>query len=353
MTRLREKGGADPNTLYELTNGFVNASRVPQQRPGTTWEYTWPAHTKGLCSYKDALVAFSSQVIDTGRTDFIVATLRHPSGDFTGDIQEIHYAQPFMGNLYVVAEFDDGTVRHYWLQDPDTWQADTIYVENDLVQPSTPNGYYYKLVRTENPPAWAPGVERALGDVVQPTVYTGWKYTVVDVSDGSGGGGGGGGGDPAGRVSNLSITYADGVAPNVDVTDFKNMVGRSSRSDTPVDWPYVSGDTISWQHPSGKYIAAALVVPSGADATPHNIKRTSYGGGTAMKVSISTSPGDFDPASALRVVHDVMPNDQPAIWWRVGATTDFYVGLTAGQTYYLNIALEDASTGSPIEILYT
>ena len=181
MTRLREKGGASPETLYELTNGYVSASKAPRQRPGTTWKYTWPARTKGMCAYKDAFYAFSTQIITTGNPLYVVATLRHPDATFTGDIRQIHYAQPFLGYLYVVAEFDNDTIFHYWLRNPDAWTAETIHVEGDLVQPTTPNGYYYKAVRTEDPPAWAANVERAVSDVVQPTVYTGWKYTVVAV----------------------------------------------------------------------------------------------------------------------------------------------------------------------------
>jgi len=182
MTRQREKGGANPSTLYELTNGYVNASKAPQQRPGTTWKFAWPTNTKGMCAFKGVLHAFSASPIDTGVTDHVVNCLRHPDHSFSGQIQKIHYAAPFLGYLYVVAEFDDGQIFHYWLQEPQPWLAEHAYNGGERVQPTTPNGYYYEATTELTPPAWAPAVKRAVGDVIQPTVATGWKYVCTAVT---------------------------------------------------------------------------------------------------------------------------------------------------------------------------
>lgn len=290
MTRLRDKGGASPETLYELTNGYVSASKAPKQRPGTRWRYTWPSGTKGMCAFDGKLHSFAAvptavsddvlsaptilsasyggtgtiatgtyyysvTAIDTngetmgsaewsidvtgpaaviitwsevvgatgyrvyGRADdaeefiaevdsdhltyqddgsitpdgdlpaenttgsasglFAIHCLRHPSPDFDGEIEKVHYAQPFLGYLYVVAEFDDGKIFHYWLRDPPTWQATHAYLASSSVQPTTHNGYYYQASTDLTPPAWAPSVERAEDDVVQPSVANGWKYTVT------------------------------------------------------------------------------------------------------------------------------------------------------------------------------
>lgn len=179
MTRLREKGGADPNTLYELTNGYVNASKVPVQRPGTTWKFAFPADSKGLMSFKGVLYAFAHTPIDTGSTDYVVLCLRHPVAAYAGKIKEIHFAVPFLGFPYVVAEFESGEIFHYWLRNPDTWVPEHDYTAGDSVQPTTPNGYYYHAATDATPPAWAPGIVRAVGDVVQPTTANGWQYTVT------------------------------------------------------------------------------------------------------------------------------------------------------------------------------
>ena len=110
---------------------------------------------------------------------FVVDILRHPQASFSGRLKYIHFASPFLGYLYVVAEFDNGDVFHYWLQNPQTWLANHQYQVGDLVQPTVPNGYYYKAMPAVNPPAWAPNVSRANGGIVQPTIPNGYKYTVT------------------------------------------------------------------------------------------------------------------------------------------------------------------------------
>lgn len=297
MTRLRDRGGASPETLHELTNGYVGPSKSPKQRPGTTWRFALPANTKGLCAYKNKLYVFSATPIAAGLTlptpvnathgttttggslvagtywyrvsaindqgetlastetsmvvpagtatntvvvnwtavvtpagvspvtrykiygrttgveqlmqtvglvttwtddgtvapvgplpatnttsSYVISTLRHPSSTFTGKLLDIHYAQSFLGYLYVVAEFDDGQIFHYWLQVKSNWLASHAYQPNETVQPTTPNGYYYQATSGLNPLAWAPAVKRAVNDVVQPTKTTGWIYTCTAVT---------------------------------------------------------------------------------------------------------------------------------------------------------------------------
>lgn len=182
MTRLRDKGGASPETLYELTNAYINASRSPTQRPGTTWTYQFGANTAGLVAFQGVFYAFTAdptKIVSTG--SYQVVLLRHPQGtSFSGQLSKIHYAQPFMGYLYVVAQFTDGLIRHYWLQNPPAWAQHTIYQANTMVQPTTPNGFYYVAIQTNNPPAWQPNmsVTGSPPMVVQPTVYNGYEYTV-------------------------------------------------------------------------------------------------------------------------------------------------------------------------------
>lgn len=278
MTRLREKGGASPETLYELTNGYITASKAPRQRPGTRHMFKLPANTRGLCVHKGTFHTFSAvpmasggapgvehsvfryskwmagrlnlvmtvpppidfgvgdsvtltvppghplsqlnggtfvvvdlpnlmmadielpagdtipfgidvditpitlRKVGPGGGDYVVNCLRHPDAGYEGNLKAIHFAAPFLGHLYVVAEFEDGQVFHYYLKDPPGWRPDTGHMAGDLVQPTVPNGYYYQAAADVSPPAWEPLAKRALGDVVQPTTATGWKYTVTDVT---------------------------------------------------------------------------------------------------------------------------------------------------------------------------
>lgn len=181
ISRVRVKGGADPSTLYDLVNGYVTIDGSTQSRPGTVRKAVLPAGTKGLCAFAGGFVVFSHMVQDMSGAPGYTCEVLVNSNDPTQPIKEIHFAAPFMGFLYVVAEFDNGDVFHYWLQSDGTWQASTMYLANQTVLPTAHNGLRYKSVGGDNPAAWAPNVPRAVGDVVQPTVYNGWKYTVTAV----------------------------------------------------------------------------------------------------------------------------------------------------------------------------
>ena len=146
IDRLRTKGGARADSLYDLVNGHLTESRTAVARPGPRRLFSLdPTYTKGLVY--------------------------------------------FMGALYVVAEFQDGTVYHYWLQKAETWQADTVYSPGALVEPAVPNGLVYRATRLGSPyPSWAPGVRRSDGSggsaydqsIVEPTEYNGYYYVCID-----------------------------------------------------------------------------------------------------------------------------------------------------------------------------
>lgn len=112
--------------------------------------------------------------------------LLHPF-DPDAELVEIHFAEPILGALYVVAEFDDGQVYHYWLQPGETWEADTEYSLYEFVTPTAPNGYVYSANRLSSSyPAWAPGVTRTAGNgssiepsIIEPTVYNEYYYTCI------------------------------------------------------------------------------------------------------------------------------------------------------------------------------
>lgn len=180
ITRLREKGGASPKSLYDLVNGFVDQSGAPVSRPGTM-----PKHrittlgTKGLTTFKGKLIVFASDVIAPGSAEFRVLVLRHPTND-AATIKYIHYAKPIAGAMYVAAEFSDSEVFHYWLQEAPLWQANHLYLEGEIVQPAVPNGFTYMATRVGPPnPLWAPGVLRTVGDKVEPTTRNGYYYQVT------------------------------------------------------------------------------------------------------------------------------------------------------------------------------
>lgn len=184
INRQRVRGGADPNTLYDLENGHVDASGVIRSRPGVDSIVILPANTKGLCAYDGKLIVFSHvpQTVPASTPTVACEVLVNPD-DTALTLRDIHFAAPILGYLYVVAEFSDGSVWHYWLQRVDAWQASKTYLFGALVRPTVANGYSYKATRlgTANP-TWTPNVDRALNDVVEPTEPNGYKYTVTSVA---------------------------------------------------------------------------------------------------------------------------------------------------------------------------
>lgn len=180
MTRLRGKGGASPETLWELTNGYVTASKSVKQRPGLQYQTRLPDTSKGLVAFNGVLYTFTAHSVSNPGTA-TVKILTHPTPGYAGELAKIHYAAPFMGYLYVVAEFADGNTYHYWLQEPPAWTTFTVYDANELVQPTVPNGLYYKAVLDNPPPAWQPLHQYYTGDKVQPTKYNGFSYEATNL----------------------------------------------------------------------------------------------------------------------------------------------------------------------------
>lgn len=183
INRLRTKGGADPNTLYDLVDGYVDQAGVIRQRPGTQNKITLPEGTKGMCAYDGKLIVFShvTRTIPAASPTVECEVLNHPSiPDMP--LKDIHFAGPFLGYLYVVPEFANGDVFHYWLERGTVWQPNKSYLPGALVTPSAANGIAYRLSSgTQSFQVWVKNVARSLGDVIVPTVDNGFKYTATDV----------------------------------------------------------------------------------------------------------------------------------------------------------------------------
>lgn len=194
IDRQRVKGGARADNLYDLLNGYVTEADTVAVRPGTFRRAVLPAGTKGLCSFKGLLHTFSSEPVDPLLVPdgYRVHVLKPPFGagsdyDGSGVLKAIHFAEPFLGVLYVVAEFEDGSIYHYWLQLSGAWEANKAYKHGDIVEPTTPNGLAYRATRIGSPyPSWAPNVPRTADDeyyepsIVEPTVYNDFYYVVID-----------------------------------------------------------------------------------------------------------------------------------------------------------------------------
>lgn len=187
ITRLRVKGGASPESLYDLANGYVTAARTIAPRPGSRVYESLPDGTIGLALFNGVFQVFSDRALPNIPEGFSLNVLSHPERDLdpAPELVRIWKAEPLMGGLYVVAEWSDDPSRafHYWLLSVSagTWQPNTIHMLNDYVTPTMPNGLTYTADRLHEPdPPWAAGEERTVGDIREPTVFNGYKYVVVE-----------------------------------------------------------------------------------------------------------------------------------------------------------------------------
>ena len=185
ITRLRSKGAALQDSLYDLENGYITAARTIKQRAGTKRIYELPAGTIGIVSFNGVLHTFAADTVAGMPEDVELVVLRSPDGDFA--LTKIHFAEPFLGFLYVVAEFSDGGVYHFWLQGAEPWEASTEYEINTLVEPTAGgDGLVFRARRSSSPySAWQASTPYEVGDKTEPSTYNGYYYEVVE-SNGTG-----------------------------------------------------------------------------------------------------------------------------------------------------------------------
>lgn len=181
INRLRDKGGASKDSLYDLVNGYVTQTNSIKPRPGTRRAYSLPEGTKGMCAFHEKLHVFSSETVTSLDPMVVIDVLRHPDAGSLLPLKEIHFAAPFLGYLYVVAEWLNGEVFHYWLQENGSWLPNHVYLEGEVIQPTVPNGYAYQATRL-NPAetVWKALEPRTVGDIVEPTKPNGYQYEVID-----------------------------------------------------------------------------------------------------------------------------------------------------------------------------
>lgn len=187
INRLRTKGGARSDNLYDLLNGYLTEDGTVHVRPGSFLVATLDSSTKGLTYFQGSRHTFAAATVEVppGYTLHVLVHPEQDPGEAVIPLKKIHFAEPFLGFLYVAAEFDDDTVWHYWLQGSGSWTADTVWREGDVIFPTVLNGLAYQATRSAAAnPVWTPNTPRTVGDIVEPTAENsnGYYFTVVDTS---------------------------------------------------------------------------------------------------------------------------------------------------------------------------
>ena len=180
INRLRTKGDASAQQLYDLQNAYISSTGEILPREGTILSQTLNNSTAGLCAIDGVFHVFGNAFVSVP-SGYQCDVLVNPN-DATLTVSKIWFAQPFMGFPYVVAQFSDGSVYHYWLQSNGSWTASTVYQTGSIILPDTPNGLAYQAVRDVAPnPTWTAETTITAGNLVEPTEYTGFMYRAVNV----------------------------------------------------------------------------------------------------------------------------------------------------------------------------
>jgi hypothetical protein len=182
INRLRVKGGAAANQLYDLQQGYITNAGSISPREGTIRAATLDSSTKGLMAANGQFNIFSSAFSTaTLPPNYVLNVLSDPN-DRTQPIETIWFAKPFMGFPYVVAEFANGDIFHFWLQNSGAWTSGTTYTTASIVLPLTSNGLAYEGVRDfPIQPLWTPETIIASGSFVEPNTPTGFAYEAIAV----------------------------------------------------------------------------------------------------------------------------------------------------------------------------
>lgn len=165
---------SDANRLRVLDNCFVTTGRTIRKRPGLSLVTTLEPGTKGLRAAGGKLNTFyATGSIAHSDTRFQANKIAHPSLPAM-EVEKIHYADSFNGYLYVSAQYNNGDIRHHYLDDPaamTAWAATTALSLGAVRRPTTSNGYRYVVTTAGSTggsePAWptTPGATVTNGSV--------------------------------------------------------------------------------------------------------------------------------------------------------------------------------------------
>ncbi len=139
---------SDANRLRKLTNCYVTTGKTIKKRPGLSMVANLETGTKGLRAAGGKLNTFyATGTVSHADTRFVANKIQHPTLPAM-EVQKIHWADVFNGYVYVSAQYNNGDIRHHYLDDPSAltaWAASTALTAKTLRRPTTSNGYQYEV----------------------------------------------------------------------------------------------------------------------------------------------------------------------------------------------------------------
>ena len=139
---------SDANRLRVLDNCYVTTGKTIRKRPGLTIVATLEAGTQGLRAAGGKLNTFyATGTVTHANTLFVANKITHPTLPAM-EVQKIHYADVFNGYLYISAQYNDGSIKHHYIDNPaalTAWAATTALTLGVYRRPTVSNGYRYEV----------------------------------------------------------------------------------------------------------------------------------------------------------------------------------------------------------------
>ena len=179
IDRTRRFALTEVDRLWSLRNAYVNDAGRVVMRPGFDGQPSGGTGCRGLYGFRGKLHRFSAvPVANPNPSLFVINVLRHPTNGAAG-LHRIHFVGMILGSIYVVAEFTDGVVKHYWLQPVTQWASNLKVELRQFIKPTNYVGYVYEITSGPTINAWAANTTYAVGAQVQPTAYNTFYYEVM------------------------------------------------------------------------------------------------------------------------------------------------------------------------------
>lgn len=308
INRLRVKGGAAANMLYDLQNAYITNAGTISPREGTIRTVTLDSSTVGLAAANGQFNIFSSSYSTaTLATGYVLNVLSDPNNT-SASPTKIWFAKPFMGFPYVVAQFSNGDVFHYWLQNNGTWTSTTDYTSASIVLPPVLNGLAYQGVRDfPANPLWTADTIIASGSYIEPNTATGFCYQAVAVA-----------GSPVhtGAAEPVWPTVAGGIVQEFGDFDVSATDAGTTQGQNVYSTAAALGSTLT-----DRYGDSATIANSGVYATSNTLSTLTL---ASTKVTTWKAGTTYPPGSV------VVPTNTQGAYVNAIPNGDFEGGSGAG-----------------------
>ena len=179
IDRTRRFALTEVDRLWRLTNAYVNDAGRVVGRPGFSGQASGGTGCRGLYGFRGRLHRFSAvPVTNPNPALFTIHVLRHPTNGAAA-LHRIHYVGMILGSIYVVAEFADGVVKHYWLQPFTTWSSLLKVELRQFIEPTAAVGYVYEVTSGPAINSWQGNTAYVVTNRVQPTSYNTYYYEAM------------------------------------------------------------------------------------------------------------------------------------------------------------------------------